>query len=157
VPDGQSAKLDSISDTAQLLAATLNPGPAAPVTPGDIRIAAATALKAIDSARAHVPAGSPLLAIGEDLHALGTETDAQLMATNGALTRFLPQELSDLNASLSAQPVTLASLPEALKRDWVAPDGQARVQVLPKAAAMNSAGLRDFVQQVTAMARVARP
>jgi hopanoid biosynthesis associated RND transporter like protein HpnN len=152
VPDNQSTKLESIGDTAQILAATLNPGPAAPVTPGDIRIAATTALKAIDSARPHLAAGSPLLVIGEDLRALGPETDAQLMATNGALTRFLPQELSDLNASLSAQPVTLASLPEALKRDWVAPDGQARIQVLPKAEAMNSAGLKSFVQKVTAIA-----
>jgi uncharacterized protein len=152
VPEGQEAKLAAIADTAQILAPTLNPGPAAPVTPGDIRIAAATALKAINTARPHLAPGSALLAIGGDLSGLAAETDAQLMATNAALTRFLPQELSDLNASLSAQPITLASLPPELRRDWVSPSGQARVQVLPKATAMNSTGLRGFVQAVTAIA-----
>jgi hopanoid biosynthesis associated RND transporter like protein HpnN len=152
VPAGQTAKLAAIADTEALLAPTLNPGPAAPVTPGDIRIAAATALKAIDSARKKLPADSPLLAIGRDLQTLGTQSDAQLMAANAALTAFLPEELDNLRLSLSAQPVTLASLPTALTVDWVTPDGRARIQVLPKASAMNSQGLRAFVQQVTAIA-----
>jgi hopanoid biosynthesis associated RND transporter like protein HpnN len=152
VPADQTAKLDAIADTEALLAPTLNPGPAAPVTPGDIRIAAATALRAIESAQSRVPADSPLLAIGRDLQALGTQSDSQLMAANAALTAFLPMELDSLRQSLAAQPVTLTSLPKDLTVDWVTPDGRARIQVLPRASAMNSAGLRAFVQQVTAIA-----
>jgi hopanoid biosynthesis associated RND transporter like protein HpnN len=155
VPADQQPKLDAIADTEQLLAPTLNPGPAAPVTPGDIRMAAATALKAIESARAKLPADSPLLAIGQDLQALGQATDGQLMAANAALTEFLPEELDNLRLSLSAVPVTLASLPKNLTVDWVTADGRARIQVLPKASAMNSQGLRAFVQQVTAIAPTA--
>ncbi len=152
VPDGQQAKLAAIADTGELLAPTLNPGPAAPVTPGDIRIAAGTASKAIDSARSKLAAGSPLLAIGDDLTALSGESDNQLMAANAALTEFLPEELDNLRSSLSAQPVTLASLPRDLTVDWLTADGRARIQVLPKASAMNSRGLRAFVQEVTAIA-----
>jgi hopanoid biosynthesis associated RND transporter like protein HpnN len=152
VPADQKAKLDAIADTEDLLAPTLNPGPAAPVTPGDIRIAAATALKAIESAGAKLPADSPLLAIGQDLKVLGTQSDSELMAANAALTAFLPEELNNLRLSLSAGPVTLASLPKNLTVDWVTADGRARIQVLPKASAMNSQGLRAFVQQVTAIA-----
>jgi hopanoid biosynthesis associated RND transporter like protein HpnN len=152
VPGGQQAKLAAIADTEELLAPTLSPGPAAPVTPGDIRIAAATASKAIDSARSKLAAGSPLLAIGDDLTALSGESDSQLMAANAALTEFLPEELDNLRASLSAQPVTLASLPRDLTVDWLTADGRARIQVLPKASTMNSRGLRTFVQDVTAIA-----
>ena len=152
VPADQAAKLDAIADTEELLAPTLNPGPAAPVTPGDIRIAAATADKAIESARSKLASGSPLLVIGSDLTVLAHESDSQLMAANAALTAFLPAELDSLRLSLSAQPVTLATLPQNLKVDWLTGDGRARVQVLPKASAMNSRGLRSFVQQVTAVA-----
>ena len=152
VPADQSAKLDAIADTEELLAPTLNPGPASPVTPGDIRIAATTAEKAIDSARAKLAPGSPLLAIGADLATLGRESDSQLMAANAALTEFLPVELDNLRSSLSAGPVTLANLPRNLTIDWLTPDGRARVQVLPKASAMNSQGLRSFVNEVTAVA-----
>jgi predicted RND superfamily exporter protein len=46
--------------------------------------------------------------------------------------------------------VTIASIPAAISRDWLLPDGRARLQVTPKAAANGSAGLRAFVRQVTA-------
>ena len=74
------------------------------------------------------------------------------MAANAALTEFLPEELDNLRLSLSAQPVTLATLPRDLTVDWLTADGRARIQVLPKATAMNSRGLRAFVQDVTAIA-----
>lgn len=152
VPADQQAKLAAIADTQELLAPTLSPGPAAPVTAGDIRIALATTLHAINGARPKLPPNSPLLAIANDLQALEKQSDSALMAANAALTEFLPQQLDALRQSLSAQPVTLASLPKNLTVDWMTPDGQARIQVLPKSEAMNSEGLRHFVQQVTSVA-----
>ncbi|GAB0113076.1 MMPL family transporter [Acidisoma sp. C75] len=152
VPGDQQAKLAAIADTNEILAPTLNPGPAAPVVVGDIRIALATTLKAIDSARPKLPADSPLLAIGQDLKILEGKTDAQLMAANKALTAFLPQQLATLRTTLSATPVTLATLPKDLTVDWLTPDGRARVQVLPKQSAMNSTGLGAFVREVKAVA-----
>ena len=64
----------------------------------------------------------------------------------------MPAQLDQLRAALSAEPVTLQSIPPDLARDWVLPDGRARVQVLPKAAANNSNGLKKFVAEVTAVA-----
>ncbi len=55
-----------------------------------------------------------------------------LMSVNEALTRFLPDELTQLRQSLSAGPVTLASIPPDVKRDWVLADGRARIEVVPK-------------------------
>jgi predicted RND superfamily exporter protein len=53
---------------------------------------------------------------------------------------------------LTAEPITLSSIPPDFARDWVLPDGRARVQVNPKPEAQTPQGLRTFVQEVTAVA-----
>jgi predicted RND superfamily exporter protein len=78
-----------------------------------------------------------------------------LLATEQALTRFLPVQLDQLRQVLSAGPVTVKDIPPDLARDWVLPDGTARVQVIAKAAADSSAGLRRFVDEVTRVAPAA--
>jgi predicted RND superfamily exporter protein len=45
--------------------------------------------------------------------------------------------------------VTLADVPANLKRDWLLPDGQARLQVLPSASVQNTKAIRQFVANVT--------
>ena len=49
-----------------------------------------------------------------------------------------------LRTALSAEPVTLASIPPRLARDWLLPDGGARVQVMPKPEAQAVRGLRSI-------------
>jgi uncharacterized protein len=75
-----------------------------------------------------------------------------LMGMNAALTRFLPSQLDQLRLSLSAEPVTLATIPGDFARDWVLPDGKARVQVNPKPDYHSPAGLRHFVAEVKTVA-----
>jgi len=41
-------------------------------------------------------------------------------------------DLNQLRESLSPQPISVANLPPDLVRDWVLPDGRARVEALPK-------------------------
>jgi predicted RND superfamily exporter protein len=48
--------------------------------------------------------------------------------------------------------VTLASIPPDVSRDWLLPDGRARLQVMPGPQVRGSKGLREFVAQVTAVA-----
>jgi hopanoid biosynthesis associated RND transporter like protein HpnN len=153
VPDDQQAKLAAIADAAAILQITLAPQPAAPpVTPDQLREAIRSALGQIDPALAKLPKDHPLAVIAADLHRLQSAPDALLMATNHALTRFLPEELDRLREALQAEPVTLDSLPPDLKRDWITPDGRARIQVMPKPEANSSAGLHKFVSQVRAIA-----
>jgi uncharacterized protein len=153
VPDDQQAKLAIIADANSILAPTLLPHePPAPVTPDQIRLAAKTALAQIDPALAKLPKDHPLADIAADLHKLEGADDTTLMATNAALTHFLPQQLDDLRNVLNAEPVTLASLPPDVTRDWLLPDGRARVQAIPTQQSDTSAGLHRFVQQVTAIA-----
>jgi hypothetical protein len=154
VPDDQQQKLAVIADAQSILAATLAPPatPAAPLTPDQVRLAARTALSQIDPAIAKLPPDHPLAAIAGDLRQLQTASDATAMATNAALTRFLPEELDRLRTVLSAEPVTLKSIPPDMAHDWLLPDGQARLQVMPKDLGKGSRGLRSFVAQVRSVA-----
>jgi hopanoid biosynthesis associated RND transporter like protein HpnN len=153
VPENQPEKLALIADAANILGPTLAArAPAAPVTPDDLRLALRTALGQIDKALPSLPADHPLAAIDRDLKALEQAPDTTLTAADTALTRFLPLQLDRLRRALDARPVTLADVPEDIARDWRLPDGRARVQVLSKPAARDSAGLHQFVAEVLAVA-----
>lgn len=153
VPDDQAQKLAIIADANGILAPTLQPhGSAAPVTAEQVRMAAKTALAQIEPALPKLPKGGPLSEIANDLQRLQTAPEDVVMSVNDMLTRFLPDQLAHLRLSLSAEPVTLQSIPADFARDWMLPDGQARIQVNPKPEAQKPAGLRTFVKQVVAVA-----
>jgi predicted RND superfamily exporter protein len=69
-----------------------------------------------------------------------------------AATAGLPTALQQVRALLTAHEVSLATLPAEVKRDWIAPDGQARVQVTPAARYADPARLPDFVRAVSRVA-----
>ncbi len=153
VPDDQQAKLAMIGDTQSLLAATIsNRTPPAPVTADSLRMAAVSTAAALSHAAAKLAADSPLAKIASDLHALAASPDATLMAANAALIRFLPSQIDALRTALGAGPVSASSVPADVARDWVLPNGQARVNVTPKPAFSGGGGLGAFVRQVTAVA-----
>jgi len=62
----------------------------------------------------------------------------------------LIHDLERLRISLDAQPVTLKSLPASLVRNWILPDGRARVQVLPKGDLNDDNILQKFSAAVLA-------
>jgi hypothetical protein len=153
VPDDQQAKLGIIADAGSILAPTLTArDPPAPITPTEVRLAAKAAVAQIDPALAKLPKDHPLDAIAADLHQLMAAPDPILVTTNAVLTRFLPDQLDHLRTALSAEPVTLAAIPPDVSRDWLLPDGRARLQVMPGPQVRGSKGLREFVDQVTAVA-----
>ena len=148
VPLDQPEKLALIADAAGLLGPTLAPrSPAAPVSPGDLRLAARTALSQMARAVPRLRPGHPLADIAGDLRVLESAPDAALMAADTALTRFLPDQIARLRLALSAAPATLATIPPGLARDWRLPDGRVRVQVSARPGA-DGAGLRSFAAQV---------
>ena len=153
VPQDQARKLALVQDAASILDPTLLAPEAMPlVTPSQIRAAAHSALDSIDPALGSLPPDHPLAAISGDLRQIASATDQTLLATNIALTRFLPDQLDRLRTALTAQPADLASVPPDITRDWLLPDGRARIQMLPQAAYRSSQGLHDFVEQVSHVA-----
>ncbi len=153
VPEDQQSKLALIEDAATLLGPTLTPRqPASRATPDEIRTAANKALEKIVPALAQLPSDHVLSAIAGDLKKLAAAPGPALVAVDQALTRFLPSELDQLRNALGARPVSLQTIPSELARDWVLPDGRARVQVVPKPSAGSTSGLREFVDAITEIA-----
>ncbi len=153
VPTDQSQKLAVIADANTILAPTLAPRTAAaPVTPEQLRMAAKAALAQITPALDKLPKDHSLALIADDLRRMQTAPDAVLDSANVALTRFLPDQLARLRLAFAAKPVTASSIPADFARDWLLPDGRARLQVNPTQAAQAPDGLRQFVRDVTAVA-----
>jgi len=153
VPEDQAAKLPLLADAAMMLGPTLAATPAAgrPDAAG-LRRAAAAAAAALLEVRDQIPPGSTLAGITVDLQALARAPDPVLLAADAALTRFLPLQLDRLGRVLQAAPTTVADVPEDLARDWVLPDGRAKLQVVPKRSTLGSDGLHRFVAQVRTVA-----
>jgi uncharacterized protein len=154
VPEQQTQKLAMLAQVQTILAPTLlaadSPPPA--VTAASIRAAMAKAHDAIMQVAGQLPQGSPLLGIAAQLARLQTVSDADVMAMNAAITRFLPDELQRLGSSLSPQPITVASLPKDVAADWFLPNGKVRVEAFPTEAAQSTAGLGRFVRAVLEVA-----
>jgi len=62
----------------------------------------------------------------------------------------LQTALDGLRMSLQAEQITEENLPRELKRDWVLPDGRARVEAHPKGDPNDNETLREFARAVLA-------
>ncbi|WP_414041136.1 MMPL family transporter [Acidithiobacillus sp. M4-SHS-6] len=60
----------------------------------------------------------------------------------------LPRELKRLGMALMAGPVTVHTLPAALRERYLGPSGEARVEIFPKADLSNNEAMYRFVQSV---------
>ena len=153
VPADQQASLDQLDQAQVLMLPSLDVEPSAPpLTAAAIRSAIADTHDAIVDANAEMPADSPLRGIDAALQKLAKAPDDRLMAMNEAISRFLPAQLTSLRDALNAKAVTLATLPESIKRDWVSPNGQVRIQVSPTVSEQDTQGLRRFVEAVQRVA-----
>ncbi len=153
VPTDQATKLAAIQDAQSILLPTLTaPASVAPVTPKQVRAAAKVAHDAIVAVLPKLRPDDPLRPLADDLAGFELASDQTVMAANDALVRFLPAQLERLRTALSAKPVTAADVPPDIARDWLLPDGRARVSVLTRPAGQTSQGLHEFVAQVLSVA-----
>lgn len=153
IPEEQDAKLALIEDAAMLLGPALAAEPLAP--PDDAAVVAALRKAAADLAplrgdgpvqrdTARLAAALARLADGPQA---GRETFAR--ATLPGLAHLVEQ----VRAILTAQRVTLESLPTELVADWVTPDGRARVELAPRQTTTDETLLfRRFARAVQSVA-----
>jgi uncharacterized protein len=85
------------------------------------------------------------------LNRLAQADAAQRARATAAFIHPLQLDLGDIAQSLTAEPVTRASLPPDLVRDWIAPDGQARIEIWPKGDANDNAVIDRFARAVEAV------
>ncbi|HEY2753234.1 MMPL family transporter, partial [Phenylobacterium sp.] len=150
VPDEQAPKLAAISDAQLLLDPTLNPFEVKS-PPSDAEVISAmheTAAKL----RAAAPADPGAARLAKALETLAAGPPAGRARAAAALVPPLNTLLDQLRTLLTAAPVTLDSLPAELKRDWIAADGRARIQVSPRGDSNDNHVLQRFSKAVQALA-----
>jgi hopanoid biosynthesis associated RND transporter like protein HpnN len=152
VPADQDAKLAALQDAAGLLAPVLSAQAAPAPSTAELRAAIAACLTQLGPALGKLPPDHPLAAIAGDMRALQSAPDTALLRANAALVRFLPVQLARLRVALGATKVGVADIPADLRRDYVLPDGRARIVVVPKTSVGDSRILDRFVAQAVAVA-----
>lgn len=157
VPEDQAAKIAIIADAASLLDFALNPITVAP-RPSDAQIVASldeTAANLERVATGESPAAADARQLASELRALSRAAPAARNAAADLLIPGLTRMLSEIRAALEPQTVSLATLPPDLVRDWLAPDGRARLSIVPRGDPDDTALLNRFVDAGTAIAPTA--
>lgn len=154
VPGDQQPKLAAIEDASMLLDFTINPFDIAPPPDDGAIVQALSALsdKLGKTARAHPgPAANDALQLAAAFRQLAQATPKQRAGLNAALTQPLNVTLDQIRALLQARPVSAATLPPDLVRDWRTPDGRYRLEVYPSGDPANNAELEHFRDAVGAI------
>ena len=153
IPDDQDEKIASIRAAARVLAPALDP-PQQQSAPSDTDVVEAIRKTAGDLSKAAGNATGPGAEAARHVSSLLMRLAESNAATrNNAKAAILPSLVYDLDRlrnSLDPHPVTIKTLPPDLVRDWVAPDGRARVQVLPKGDPNDKNFLRKFATSILA-------
>ena len=154
IPDNQAEKLASIADAASLLDLTLDPLVTEP-PPSDAEVVATLRQTAIDLRAAASGKAGPIANAARRLASsfdwLAAAPPTMRAKTANVLMPGLAVVLNQTRAALQAGPVTLQTLPPEITRDWLAPDGRARLSVIPRGDSNNDAVLERFIAQVTAV------
>jgi hopanoid biosynthesis associated RND transporter like protein HpnN len=151
VPKDQAPKLAAISDADTLLDLTLNPIETLP-EPADAENVAAIAKTAADLRQA---AGTVSTPAAQDARRLAGLLDTLAKGPPEGRARAAQMLIPGLNtllnqvrASLQAHPVTLDTLPDSLRRQWIAADGEAAGLVTPSGDSNDDPTLNRFAAAV---------
>jgi hypothetical protein len=147
VPANQAHKLAAIQDASTLLDLTLNPFDVAPRPVDDEIVAAlrtaATKLRSV-AGNNRERADENARRLAGAFERLASAGPAQRALVQARLVEPLNIMLGQIRLALQAQPISRATLPPMLVRDWTAPDGRARLQVFPAGDADDNATIRRF-------------
>jgi len=153
VPQDQPEKLAIIEDLQLLLGPTLSPvATEPPPSDADVLKAMAACRDALQKLAASSSAPGVAAALAEALDAAVKRGPAVVPPLRQALLGGLLHQLDLLRDLLQAKPVNLDTLPEDLRRSWIAPDGRARVEAFPRGDARDNAVLERFVAAVRTVA-----
>lgn len=153
VPTEQPEKLALIGDAARRLAPVLAVTPRTPPSDAEVLEALSAAVPALRQAadEAGDSGGAAARRLADALEKLRAATPEVRAAAASAVATPLTVLLEQIRAMLKAQPITLENLPRQLVVDWVAKDGRARIQVLPRGG-QDEATLRRFAEAVQGVA-----
>jgi hopanoid biosynthesis associated RND transporter like protein HpnN len=161
VPTDQEEKLETLADMAMFVPPTPS-GAMAPATPVADQVEALRALR--DALRSQwLQAGDAERAASAERAAAHLERFLARLETvdqkqeeldqfEESLTGELPDQMQRLWRAIDADEIDLSDLPEGLARRFVAPDGRARIQVLPSENLGDLDAYARFVEGVQSVA-----
>lgn len=151
IPPDQNSKLAIIADAHRLLGPTLTPTTVKPPPTSDESMASiAKAHDDVQQVAAKGDVAAQRLAL--DLEMVIDRGATVLSPLKANLSSGIGHRLSELRHAFSAVPIIYNSLPSELRRDWVTPRGQARIEIYPSGDVRNNAVLRSFAAAVRAIA-----
>jgi uncharacterized protein len=155
VPKDQDAKLAFVDDASFFLQNTLTPDQIdGQPTPAETQAAIdklvrdlADAARTLDS-----PAAMQARRLEDVLAPLAKASPVVLKEAEHVLVAPLKTTLRQIRRLLTAEPVSIETLPPELKNIWTSADGRARIEVAPKGDSNDNALLRRFVTAVRSVA-----
>jgi hopanoid biosynthesis associated RND transporter like protein HpnN len=154
IPADQPEKIALIADAADLLNLTLNPLVVAP-PPSDAQVADSLKRTAANLRRASTDDAS----LRADVHRLADQfselAEARPSARAKAAEMLIPgfvTMLDQIRNLLQPQPISVATLPPQLVREWQTLDGRARISIAPKGDSNDVALLDRFIAVGTKIA-----
>jgi hypothetical protein len=145
-----------VEDAALLLDPVLRPAPPKPPANDDetarAMVHTAQLLDQVAAAHPELGVALPAARLGRAVRTLAQGALQQRERARAVLIPGLVATLGQLRSAMQASPVTLATLPDEVRRDWVAADGRARIEVFPRGNANDNPTLQRFVAAVTAVA-----
>jgi len=151
VPEDQDAKLALIEDASFFLQNTINPDHIDPEpTPAETKAAIEKLVPELSDAARDLDSPAALQArrLATLLGALANAPTPSLDRVRQALVAPLKTTLRQVRRLLTAEQVSIETLPPALKEQWVSNDGRARIEVGPKGDGNDNATLSHFVAAV---------
>jgi hypothetical protein len=145
VPQEQKRKLADVADARDLLGPSLSVAP----LPAPDDAEDAEALLRASGALARVPGLETMARAFGDLAKAPPQARERARGNVIAPMRAL---LGDVKTSLRAAPVALSDLPPDFARDWIAPDGRARLEILARGDRNDFGNLRVFSDAVRGIA-----
>jgi len=158
VPDDQTAKLALIANAQALLSFSLDPlAPAPPPRDSETIIALRKTAADLDQAAGAAPDQAAVDArrLADAFGRLGLAAPARRAAAEQTLIPPLEIMLDQMRQALAAQPISIATLPQQIRDDWIAKDGEARIEVAAAGKDRSDAALKRFVTAVHAIAPAA--
>ena len=154
VPKDQDEKLAIIDDANFFFENTLNPPVDPAPTPAETLAAINKTAGELSTAAGdqETPAAAQARRLARALTALAKAPPATREEAERVLVTPLMTMLSQVRDLFKAEHVTIDTLPPALKSNWVAPDGEVKIEVAPSGDGNDNAVLRRFVDAVRAVA-----
>ena len=155
IPDQQDKKLSLVKDAAKALDAFLNPRrPATAISEGQTITMINSMADALNRLAGNANGTGAVAArrLAAAMSALAKADQATQQRAEVVFVQPLKTTLDDLRNLLTAQRISLDNIPPDLERDWMTPDGHARVDVAPKGDSNDNKVLRQFANAVLAVA-----